>query len=105
MKLSATEVRELPHTSLVELADFQGTIAELKAEVNKLELLYGKDAVVYFDAGFNNIEARVVPRQIIDAYENPKTARTPAEDPVKTMQTRKDITRLKNLLAKYGVPK
>jgi hypothetical protein len=103
-KLSATQIRDLPSEGIQELSDFQGTLKDLSTILAQLIVKYGFDAVLYTDAGFNNVEARVVPRQIIEAHERPKTARTPVEDPVKAMQRRKDITRLKNLIAKYGVP-
>lgn len=41
--------------SIDELGDFRGTINELKRELTLLQVEYGGETLIYFDAGYNNV--------------------------------------------------
>ena len=42
--------------SINELQDFRGTINELKRELTLLQVEYGGETLIYFDAGYNNVD-------------------------------------------------
>ena len=42
-----------------ELQDFSGTLEEFKEIVDKLVIDYGKQSLIHFDAGYNNINVIV----------------------------------------------
>lgn len=41
------------------LSDFRGTIDELKRELTLLQIEYGGDSEIWFDAGYNNVSVIV----------------------------------------------
>jgi hypothetical protein len=41
---------------IAELEDFKGTLKEFKQIVDKLTLEYGEQSLIYFDAGYNNVD-------------------------------------------------
>lgn len=53
-----------------QLGDFEGTLKELKANVEKLIVEHGEDSVVSFDAGHNNIDCKLVTVEMIKDYEH-----------------------------------
>lgn len=42
--------------NISELQDFKGTLKEFKEVVDKLTVKYGEQSLVYFDAGYNNVD-------------------------------------------------
>jgi hypothetical protein len=42
--------------SVDQLQDFKGTIEELSRIINFLKEDYGGDTLIYFDAGYNNVD-------------------------------------------------
>lgn len=101
--LSPQAIRKLPSHQPIGMTDFQGTIVELHAILYQLEEQYGPNSVIYFDAGYNNVVGRVVPQATLVEAEGIPPEVKPLSH-TERMQIKKDKTRLRNLLAKYGMP-
>ena len=52
--------------NIPELTNFSGTIGELQDILAELLDSYGEDAIIKFDAGYNNVDVSVV----VDFYYN-----------------------------------
>jgi hypothetical protein len=48
--------------SVNELVDYSGTLDDLLLIIQNQIKIFGKDAPVYFDAGYNNVEVVITPQ-------------------------------------------
>lgn len=63
-------VDELESISIYkELGDYKGSLEDLKMKVEELINKYGKDSLIIFDAGYNNVDCRLITEEKIKENE------------------------------------
>lgn len=83
-----------------ELGDFSGSLKELKENVDKLIKKYGEDSFVIFDAGYNNIDCKLVTTQMIEQKQNQLAALAAKKLADKEEKDRKKWEKLNKKFAK-----